>query len=58
MVLENSSPREIAKYLFLLETKSMGMNGNLEHCLKVADLVLNAREEIWRYRNEPWQKQT
>ena len=58
MALENASQQEIAKYLFLNETKSMGMAGDMPHCLKIANLVLNAREEIWRHRNESeWQKQ-
>src|SRR5688500_11864329 len=52
MALEDASQQEIAKHLFLNETKSMGMEGDLQHCLNVAKLVLNAREEIWRHRNE------
>lgn len=58
MAIENASQREIAKYLFLLETTSMGMNGDWERCLNVAILVLKAKEETWRHRNEnEWQKQ-
>ena len=58
MALEDASQQEIAKYLFLNETKSMGMDGDMQRCLNIATLVLNAREEIWRHRNESeWQKQ-
>lgn len=59
MALENGTQQEIAKYLFLVETQSMGMEGDLQHCLNIAKLVLNAREEIWQHRNESgWQKQS
>lgn len=59
MALENATQQEIAKYLFVNETKSMGMDGDMQHCLNIANLVLNAKEEIWRHRNErEWQKQS
>ena len=59
MALENASQREIAKYLFLVETTSMGMDGDMQHCLNIANLVLKAREESRRHRNESeWQKQS
>ena len=46
MALENASQRKIADYLFSVERERMGMDGNIEHCMDIAGLVLKVKNEI------------
>ena len=39
--LQGSDPEKIAQYLFEIETNRMGLNGDIEHCRKVAKKIVN-----------------
>lgn len=39
--LQSADPETIAQYLFDVETDRMGLNGDIEHCRKVADKIIS-----------------
>jgi len=39
--LQGSDVETIAQYLFEIETDRMGLNGDIEHCRKVANKIIN-----------------
>lgn len=39
--LQGADAETIAQYLWTIETGNMGLNGNIEHCRKVANKIIN-----------------
>lgn len=39
MIMKKESNQDIAERLFEIETRSIGVEGNIEHCLKVANIL-------------------
>ena len=40
LIKSNADKKVIADRLYKLETETMGMNGNMNHCLTIADKIL------------------
>ena len=38
--IHGATKDEIAKYLNLIVTQNMGMSGNIEHCLRIAEKIV------------------
>jgi hypothetical protein len=36
----------IAEYLFSIETKAMGLLGNMKHCTEIARLILKTKDDL------------
>jgi hypothetical protein len=41
--LKNATRESIAQKLFELETKNMGLDGNIDHCRKIADKIISLK---------------
>lgn len=46
LALINSDPKEIADYLYLVETEMMGLGGVKNNCQKVAELIIQEKKKL------------